>query len=211
MTNSINKQIDDIKEELGDELKPTLTRLTQLQSELRSVFNQKVKQFLKKNDYLQKVRVPQSPIKFGFFKKKQIQIPINWRYLLSSPFIYGMFFPAVFFHLCLEIYHQICFRLYGIPLVNLKEYFIYDRQLMSWLSTWEKINCYYCSYVNNLIRYAEEIGARTERYWCPIKYYRRISNHHSQYDKFISGKDPKKLREQWEELRDFSDIMKKNS
>lgn len=211
MMNNIEKQLQEIKKELSQDLEPTLHKITQLQSELKTVFNQKVRQFLKENNYRQKIKVPKSPISMGLLKGKQIEIPINWRYLLSAPFIYGMFFPSVIFHLGLEIYHQICFRLYGIPLVRSKEYFIYDRQLMSWLSTWEKINCYYCSYVNNLIRYAVEIGGRTERYWCPIKYYRRINNQHSQYGKFVDIRDSKKLREHWQELRDFSDIEPKHS
>lgn len=128
------------------------------------------------------------------------------KHLLSIPFIYGMIIPSVIWHIGLEIYHNICFRLYGIPLVDFREYFVYDRQLLSWLNPFEKINCIYCSYVNNLIRYSSEIGGRTERYWCPIKYYRKIHNAHSQYDSFIGNVSPKELRKHWEELKDFSDI-----
>jgi hypothetical protein len=124
------------------------------------------------------------------------------------PFIYGMIVPAIVWNLGLEIYHQICFRLYGIPLVDAEKYFIYDRQLMSYLNWWEKINCYYCSYVNNLISYSSEIGGRTERYWCPIKYFRRVNNAHSQYPKFIDGKNKGEIYEKWSLLRNFSDIDK---
>lgn len=209
MVNNFEQQWQEIKKELSQDLEPALHKITQLQSELKTVFNQKVRQLLKESNYRQKIKIPKSPINLGRFKGKQIEIPINWRYLLSAPFIYGMFFPSMIFHIGLEIYHQICFRLYAIPLVNPQEYFIYDRQLMSWLSIWEKINCYYCSYVNNLIRYASEIGGRTERYWCPIKYYRRINNQHSQYNKFADDKAQQKLRKHWQELRDFSDMTQK--
>ena len=132
--------------------------------------------------------------------------PINWKYVLSMPFIYGFIVPAFFFHFCLEIYHQVCFRIYGIPLVRPGEYFIYDRRLLPYLNWLEKINCVYCSYFNNLLRYGMEIAGRTERFWCPIKYAGMIDHHHSQYPKFVDFLDARNFREKWKELRDFSDI-----
>ena len=173
-----------------------LSKLIQLQIDIKKTIDDRIKQLITKHNLIKKIEVPK-------------QIPINWRYLISSPFIYAMIIPSIIWHVSIEIYHQICFRLYGIPLVNYREYFIFDRQLLSWLNTWEKINCIYCSYVNNLIRYSSEIGGRTERYWCPIKYYRRIKNTHSQYSKFVKTNNPRKLRHLWEELRDFSDLKNK--
>lgn len=117
-----------------------------------------------------------------------------------------MVVPVIFFHICLEIYQQFCFRIYGIPLVKGEKYFIYDRELWPYLNWLQKLNCYYCSYFNNLARYATEIGARTERFWCPIRYKKRIERSHSQYEKFISEKDAAKLEKKWKELKDFSDI-----
>lgn len=168
-------------------------RLIELKEETNKAFEEQIEHLIHKHELKKKVVVPK----------------ISWRYIISMPFIYGVFIPSVIFHLCLELYQQICFRLYKIPLVDSKEYFIYDRTLLSFLNPLEKINCLYCSYVNNLIRYSTEIGGRTERYWCPIKYYRRISNTHSQYSKFISGKEKEDLRDKWEELRDFSDLEEK--
>ena len=191
----MNKEFNDFVEHFKEELnkrKLSLPNLVDLQAEAKKVFENRISQLLTKNEVIRKIRVSRRGI--------------NWRYLASAPFIYGMIFPSIIWHLGLEIYHQICFRLYGIPLVNYREYFIYDRQLLSWLNPWEKINCIYCSYVNNLVRYSSEIGGRTERYWCPIKYYRRISHAHSQYSKFVEGSDPTKLRKKWHELRSFSDI-----
>ncbi|MCD4756303.1 hypothetical protein K8R20_01665 [bacterium] len=183
-----------------------IPKLTELQEELNQAFDKRIEQLLTKNELVRKIKIPKIHIKLWKYKDKSIKIPINWKYLLSAPFIYGMFPPSILFHISIEIYHQICFRLYGIPLVDSKEYFIYDRQLFDMLNPWEKINCKYCSYVNNLIRYSAEIGGRTERYWCPIKYYRRVDNVHSQYTKFVDIDDSKKMRKKWEELRDFSDL-----
>ncbi len=128
------------------------------------------------------------------------------QHFISMPFIYGMIFPSLTFHIFLEIYHQVCFRLYGITLVNSKKYFIYDRVALKNLNLIEKINCIYCSYVNNLIRYSAEVGGRTERYWCPLKYEREVENTHSQYEKFIKDGACEEIQEKWAELRDFSDL-----
>lgn len=184
----------------------SLKRLKELRRLTKEYLDEKIDQIILKNNLVKKIKTPRSYIKLWTYKGKPIQINVNWRYLISTPFIYCMIFPAILWHICIEIYQQVCFRLYQIPLVNYKEYFIYDRQLLSWLNLLEKMNCYYCSYVNNLIRYSAEIGGRTERYWCPIKYYRRINNPHSQYNKFIAQKNPEKMRQQWEELRNFNDL-----
>jgi len=75
---------------------------------------------------------------------------------------------------------------------------------INWL---EKLNCLYCSYINNLLRYGMEIAGRTERYWCPIKYANNLKEHHSQYSKFVDYLDAKNYRGKLGELRDFSDIL----
>lgn len=184
-----------------------ISALENISKETKKAFEDAINSIMDRENLFKKIDVRREYFKLWKFKGKQITLPINWRYIISSPFIYGMIFPALVWNIGLEIYHQICFRLYGIPLVKPKEYFIYDRQLLSCLNYWEKINCYYCSYVNNLIRYSAEISGRTERYWCPIKYARRIENSHSQYDKFIVAENKKNLHKDWNKLRDFSDIV----
>jgi len=183
-----------------------IEKLRILRQHAKNSFDKRINKLLSKKGMTAKIKVPESFIKLWKHNGKRVQIPINWRYLISSPFIYGMFIPSLVWHVCIEIYHQVCFRLYGIPLVDSKKYFIYDRKLLSWLNFWEKVTCVYCSYVNNLIRYRMEIGGRTERYWCPIKYYRRVNNSHSQYDKFIDEDSPEKMRLYWENLRNFDDL-----
>jgi len=192
MTKTAQSLLEQVKNGLKENGK-NLSKLVDQKNEIVKAFDAKVEQLLKEKGVIKRIKVPKT------FK-------INFRSMLSMPFIYGMIFPAFYWHIGIEIYHQICFRLYGIPLVNHKEYFVNDRQLLSWLNWIERVNCMYCSYVNNLIRYSAEIGGRTERYWCPIKYYRRIENAHSQYSKFIEKSDPKVMRQQWLELKDFSDM-----
>jgi hypothetical protein len=88
------------------------------------------------------------------------------RWFLSAPFIYSMIIPIVIFHIFLEIYHQITFRLCHIPLVSYKDHFVFDRRHLDYLNVLEKFNCIYCGYYNGLIGYAREIGGH-KRYWVP--------------------------------------------
>ena len=94
----------------------------------------------------------------------------DWIHLMSVPIIYGMSIPLVFLDITLEIYHNICFRLYGIPLVKRSKYIKVDRHKLKYLNWIDKINCAYCGYVNGLVNYARTIAADTEKYWCGIKH-----------------------------------------
>ncbi len=94
----------------------------------------------------------------------------KFRLGLSSPFIYGMIVPFVFFDFSLEIYHNVCFRLYKIPLVKRSKYIKIDRHKLSYLDPIEKLNCSYCGYANGLVNYAVKICADTEKFWCGIKH-----------------------------------------
>lgn len=134
--------------------------------------------------------------------------PLSWalRHTLSIPFIWGIVIPALLLHGALELYQQVAFRLYGIPRVRARDYFVFDRRLLPYLNWVEKLNCLYCSYVNHLFQFAVEVAGRTERYWCPIKYANRMKKTHSQYELFIDYLEADTLREKWEKLRDFSDV-----
>lgn len=92
------------------------------------------------------------------------------RHVLSIPFIWGMLVPLVLFHLALEVYHIVCFWLYGIPYVDRKQYIRMDRYKLPYLSLLDRFNCIYCEYANGLITYAQRIAADTEKYWCGIKH-----------------------------------------
>lgn len=127
---------------------------------------------------------------------------------IAMPFIYIMIVPGLFLHICVEIYHQVCFRLYGIPLVNPREYFVFDRALLPQLNWLEKFNCFYCSYYNCLVSYLQEIVGRTERFWCPIKHAKRMENVHKHYENFVDYSDAKNLRKEWEKLREFEEFKK---
>jgi len=93
-----------------------------------------------------------------------------WQHLISTPFIYFMIVPLVILDICLEIHHQICFRLYKIPPIKRSRYIKIDRYRLKYLTWYEKINCTYCGYANGLAQYFTAIAAETEKYWCSIKH-----------------------------------------
>ncbi len=92
------------------------------------------------------------------------------RHILSIPFIYAVFFPAVLLDIILELYHRICFPLFGMPYVKRRAYIRVDRHKLKYLRIREKINCAYCGYINGLFHYMSRIAAESEWYWCSIKH-----------------------------------------
>jgi len=180
-------------EKLTEEARKTFDDLAESLREKKNLF----KEMIKRRADLRKWKI-------SIFKTF---FPIKINLLLSMPFIYGFSLILVIFHLALEIYHQVCFRLFNIPLIKSREYFVFDRQKLPYLNGWEKMNCAYCSYANNLMRYSVEVIGRTERYWCPIKHAENLKQTHSQYSAFVPYLDAQAFREKKKELRDFSDIV----
>ena len=133
-------------------------------------------------------------------------------HILTAPIIWACLFPALLLDGFVSVYHAVCFRVYGIPLVKRGDYIVVDRHSLQYLNTIEKLNCIYCGYFNGLIGYVHEIAARSEQYWCPIKHARRIATIHSRYHKFIEYGDSDYYREKFDELRaDFDDLEKQPS
>ncbi|KKR21629.1 MAG: hypothetical protein UT48_C0005G0002 [Parcubacteria group bacterium GW2011_GWE2_39_37] len=88
---------------------------------------------------------------------------------VAAPFIWAPLFVFILFDLLGEIYHQICFPLYGLEKVNRSEYIqIRDRFRLPYLSIAGKLSCAYCGYINGGLLYYKEIAGRTEKYWCGI-------------------------------------------
>lgn len=94
----------------------------------------------------------------------------NFNHLLSIFFIYPMIVPLIILDFFLEVYHNIGFRLYNLPLVERAKYVRIDRHKLSYLGLLAKINCVYCGYANGLLAYAARIAGDTEAYWCGIKH-----------------------------------------
>lgn len=110
-------------------------------------------------------------------------------YVFTAPLIYGLIVPIVLLDLCVTVYQQICFRIYGIDLVRRGAHVIIDRQHLAYLNGIEKLNCIYCGYGNGVIAYAREIAGRTERFWCPIKHATRAADPHPYFKAFLEYGD----------------------
>ena len=95
---------------------------------------------------------------------------MRFRHLLNSPFLWLQIIALVILDISMEIYHQIGFRLCGIPLVKRSQYIKIDRHKLKYLNWMNKVGCVYCGYAIGLLRYTSEIAARTEKYWCGIQH-----------------------------------------
>ncbi len=111
------------------------------------------------------------------------------RHCLSIPFIYGVLFPAVIMDVFVSLYNQVAFPLYGVPVVDRSEYVVFERRHLRYLGPVQRLNCWYCSYLNGLFAYFVEVGARTELYWCPIKSVSRPVAPHRLYKGFAAYGD----------------------
>jgi len=127
--------------------------------------------------------------------------------ILTAPIIWFCIIPALFMDLVISIYQFICFKVYGIPLVKRNDHIMIDRQSLNYLNPIEKLNCVYCGYFNGLMSFIQEIAARTEQYWCPIKHARKLGAIHSRYHKFMEYGNHQSYLERLEEIRrDFKDL-----
>ncbi len=133
-------------------------------------------------------------------------IPTKWRhicYILSVPFIYAVIVPVLFLDIAITIFQWVAFTLYRIPFVKRSQYINYDRRFLDYLNFLEKINCLYCSYVNGVFAYAVEVGARTERFWCPLKSASKPRFAHGWYHDFADYGDP----DEWHQKMEYDEDM----
>ena len=122
--------------------------------------------------------------------------------LMISPFVYGLVVPLLLLDLCLWIYQHTCFLVWGIEPVRRADYVVLDRGYLAYLNGIEKLNCLYCGYGNGLLAYAQEIAARTEQYWCPIKHAIRTKGGHRRSRRFLEYGDAEGFRTRLEEFRE---------
>ena len=129
------------------------------------------------------------------------------KHTASAPVIWFCIFPAVLMDAFVSFYQAVCFPLYQIPKVRRSDHINLDRRFLHYLNIIEKLNCLFCSYFVGLISYVQEIAARTEQYWCPIKHSRHLASIHSRYKTFFDYGDDKSYRHGFGDIRkDFSDL-----
>lgn len=133
------------------------------------------------------------------------------RNVLTVPIVWACFPPALLMDVVVSSFQYLCFPIYGIPQVKRGDYIVVDRHSLAYLNIIEKVNCLYCGYFNGLAGYVQEIGARTEQYWCPIKHARRVANIHSRYNKYLEYGDGEAYKSEFKKVRsDFDDLTDEN-
>ncbi len=121
--------------------------------------------------------------------------------LVVAPVVYGLIVPVVIFDIFIWFYQMICFPVYGLPKVKRSDYIVFDRHHLKYLNFIERFNCVYCSYANGFIAFAQEVAARSEQYWCPIKHARCLKSTHSRYRDFIAYGDIEDYKIKLDNLR----------
>lgn len=198
---SLAKKLNKAKQVLKSKGQENLQKVEEIRARFSRDIDQYIDRFYKKHNFIKEAlerRAQLKKSKIGFF---QYLRGIKIRHVVSFPFIMSMIVPAVILHVFLEMYHRICFPLYGIPTLRARDYFIFDRQHLSYLNWLEKVFCVYCSYFNCLIGYTREIAALTELYWCPIKHAKRVKNAHDKYYLFVDYLEGKEYRAKQKILR----------
>ncbi|MGR3527545.1 MAG: hypothetical protein ACU0CT_16265 [Paracoccaceae bacterium] len=109
--------------------------------------------------------------------------------VLTSPLIYSLIIPFVALDLMVTLYQRICFPIYRIQPVRRADFIRIDRHHLQYLNALQKLNCVYCGYCNGVIAYVQEVGGRTEAYWCPIKHAARVGAQHRYYAQFVDYGD----------------------
>lgn len=122
-------------------------------------------------------------------------------YYITAPVIYALIVPFVLLDLAVSFYQTLCFPAYGIPRVRRRDYIRVDRYRLDYLTGMQRVNCVYCGYVNGLIAYTQEIAARTEAFWCPIKHATPPKSEHSTYARFLEYGDGTDYRARLEAAR----------
>ena len=114
---------------------------------------------------------------------------VRFSFLITLPSILIMVAPAFFLDIAASFYQAINFRAYEIPMVDRKKYIFLDRYSLKHLNFMEKFFCVYCGYFNGVMQYVSEIASRTEEFWCPIKYSRKVGFKHKRYANYLEHED----------------------
>ena len=184
----MEKKIDEIR-----------ARIRVLQEELEAEYLKSIEAIEEKRAHLaEEFLQQQKRYKTGLIRFLIKTHPLT---MLSAPVIYLGWIPFFLLDLFVSLYQTICFPVYRIPKVRRADYLIFGREDLPYLNLIEKFNCLYCSYANGAVAYAREVAARTEQYWCPIKYARRIRAAHDRYPEFFDYGDAEAYQRGLDRLR----------
>ena len=168
---------------MNDKINQILMQITALEADLQVAVEEQQEHLRYRIEgrriiFEQAIRDAQLKARMGILKWFSTVRPLSY---LTAPVIYGMIIPMVILDLSVSFYQFSCFPIYKIAKVPRKNYIVLDHQHLAYLNFIEKLDCLYCSYGIGLIAYVQEITARTEQYFCPIKHARKILGAHKRY------------------------------
>lgn len=176
---------------MNDRIRQLLDQMSALEEDLSIALHEHEASALfqiegKRVEFEHSIRQAHRRLKLGFFRWVVAYRPQN---LITGPIIYSMIVPMVILDLFVSFYQMTCFPIYGVAKVRRGNYIVFDRQQLEYLNFIEKSHCTYCAYGTGLIAYVEEIVARTEEYFCPIKHARKMLGTHARYARFLDYGD----------------------
>ena len=176
-----------VKVAMNNRIRKILDQITVLENELQIAVDEQQERLHyriegKRITFEQVIREAHLKARMGIFHWFMTVRPLNY---LTAPIIYGMIVPLALFDLCISIYQLTCFPIYRVGRVQRTNYIKLDHQHLAYLNLIEKLDCMYCSYAVGLLGYAQEITARTEQYFCPIKHARKMLGTHARYEHFL--------------------------
>lgn len=188
---------------MNDKIRNLMAQITALEDDLRTALHEQESSVLyqvkgKRIEFEQSIKQAHRRLKTGFFRWLVTYRPQN---LITGPVIYGMIVPLLIIDLFVSFYQATCFPVYGIAKVRRGDFIVFDRQHLEYLNFIEKFHCTYCAYGSGLIAYMNEILARTEEYFCPIKHARKVLGSHARYARFLAYGDAPDYEAKLEEFR----------
>lgn len=189
---------------MNPRIQQIIEQINELKSELSSLLEEKENNLRYQVDgkrvrFEQAILEAHQQVKIGVFRWFRTVRPQNY---LTMPIIYGAVIPIAFFDLCLIGYQTICFPIYRIAKVKRSDYIVFDHQHLAYLNFIEKGHCLYCSYAVGVVAYGQEIIARTEQYFCPIKHAQKVACSHSRYERFLDYGEGDQFQDKLESFRD---------
>lgn len=188
---------------MNSRIRQILDQITTLEDELQKAVEEQQERLRyqiegKRITFEHTIREAHLKARMGIFHWFLTVRPQNY---LTAPIIYSMIVPMALFDLCISSYQLTCFPVYRVAKVRRASYIILDHQHLAYLNIIEKVDCIYCSYVVGLLGYAQEIAARTEQYFCPVKHARKMLNAHARYEHFLDYGEADNFHDKLEEFR----------
>ena len=195
---------------MNDKIRNLLAQMAALEDDLRTALHEQESSVLfqingKRIEFEQSIKQAHRRLKTGFFRWLVTNRPQN---LITGPIIYGMIVPLLIIDLFVSFYQAACFPIYGIAKVRRADFIVFDRQQLEYLNFIEKFHCTYCAYSAGLVAYMNEILARTEEYFCPIKHARKVLGSHARYARFLEYGEAMDYEAKLEEFRKALGKMK---